>query len=154
MPIFAVPLVRFAVSFAEEKGDFVGKAALARQYDAFLRIQAGNFEDISALSRHIVPIAMTSVSTLRERIEVRYRGKPAGYVISAAMVPYFCPLAQEAAGAEHLDIARWSVGLACLASDLSVGAEIEVDVCGQRERASVVARHMERDSSLCEQKGL
>lgn len=142
MPIFAVPLARFAVSFAEEKGDFVGKAALARQYDAFLRIQAGNFNDISALPWRIIPIALTSAGALQEGMDIRYRGKTVGYVTSAATVPYFRPLVQEAANAEHPDIARRSIGLAYLASELSDGAEIEVDVCGQWERVSVVARHM------------
>ena len=35
IPIFAVPLAKFAVSFAEEKGDFVGKAALRKQFELF-----------------------------------------------------------------------------------------------------------------------
>ena len=32
MPIFAVPLAKFAVSFAPQKGDFIGRKALERQF--------------------------------------------------------------------------------------------------------------------------
>ena len=37
IPIFAVPLARFAVSFSAQKGDFIGRAALERQHRAFIR---------------------------------------------------------------------------------------------------------------------
>ncbi len=35
IPIFAIPLAKLAVSFSPLKGDFIGRAALARQHDAF-----------------------------------------------------------------------------------------------------------------------
>ena len=36
IPIFAVPLAKFAVSFSAQKGDFIGRAALERQHRAFV----------------------------------------------------------------------------------------------------------------------
>ena len=51
IPIFAVPLAKFAVSFSEDKGDFIGRAALEKQFAAFTRIQNRQFDDIEALPK-------------------------------------------------------------------------------------------------------
>ena len=40
IPIFAVPLAKLAVSLSPLKGDFIGRAALARQHDAYARVVA------------------------------------------------------------------------------------------------------------------
>ena len=53
IPIFACPLARFAVSLAEAKGAFVGRAALARQQAALQRFQAGDFSRLADLPRRI-----------------------------------------------------------------------------------------------------
>ena len=49
MPIFAVPLAKFAVSFAPQKGEFIGRKALERQFDAFRRIMNRDFSDCPAV---------------------------------------------------------------------------------------------------------
>ena len=54
MPIFAVPLAKFAVSFAPQKGDFIGRKALEQQFDAFRRIMNRDFSDCTALPRRIL----------------------------------------------------------------------------------------------------
>ena len=41
-----MPLAKFAVSFAPQKGDFIGREPLARQYEAFKRIQNRDFSDL------------------------------------------------------------------------------------------------------------
>jgi len=38
IPIFSCPLAKFAVSFAEVKGDYIGREALAKQYIGFKKI--------------------------------------------------------------------------------------------------------------------
>ena len=43
IPIFAIPLAKLAVSFSPLKGDFIGRAALARQHDAFARIVSRDY---------------------------------------------------------------------------------------------------------------
>ena len=35
IPVFAVPLAKFAVSFSEQKGDYIGRAALEKQHSCF-----------------------------------------------------------------------------------------------------------------------
>ena len=38
IPIFTIPLAKFAVSFSPLKGEFLGRAELSRQYEAFKKI--------------------------------------------------------------------------------------------------------------------
>lgn len=49
IPVFAVSLAKFAVSFLPEKGDFVGRKALEEQFAAYQRIVAKDFCDIAVL---------------------------------------------------------------------------------------------------------
>lgn len=53
MPIFAVPLAKFAVSFAPQKGDFIGRKPLEQQFAAFKRIMNRDFSDLSVLPHRI-----------------------------------------------------------------------------------------------------
>ena len=55
IPVFAVSLAKFAVSFLPEKGDFVGRKALEEQFAAYQRIVAKDFCDIAVLPKRIVP---------------------------------------------------------------------------------------------------
>ena len=95
LPIFAVPLARFAVSFAPEKGDFIGRAALLRQRES--------------LTRRIVLVAGAD-SVLTEGADLLWQRRPVGYVTSAAAV--LC-----AQGRRH-------IGLACVSADVPAGAEL------------------------------
>ena len=89
MPIFAVPLAKFAVSFAPQKGEFIGRKALERQFDAFRRIMNRDFSDCAALPRRILPIALLDRGVMRAGMAV-YRGeKQVGWVTSGTMVPYY-----------------------------------------------------------------
>lgn len=51
IPIFSCPLAKFAVSFAEVKGDYIGRAALAQQYIGFKKIME-RAEDAYYLDHH------------------------------------------------------------------------------------------------------
>ena len=62
MPIFAVSLARFAVSFSEKKGDYVGRKPLEAQAAANKRILNRDFapDALAALPRRIRSIAASS----------------------------------------------------------------------------------------------
>ena len=49
------PLAKFAVSFSPQKGDFIGREALAKQFAAFSRIMNRDFSDLTDLPRRILP---------------------------------------------------------------------------------------------------
>ena len=123
--IFSVPLSRFAVSFAEEKGEFIGKELLADQK--------------ANLTTKIVPIALTDRGVIRAGMDVYKNGEKAGWVTSGTMVPYWN---FDAEGNKLETTGKRSIGFACIAGSPAVGDEIAVDVRGKKLKAKVVAKHM------------
>lgn len=142
MPIFAVPLAKFAVSFAPQKGEFIGRKALERQFDAFRRIMNRDFSDCAALPRRILPIALLDRGVMRAGMAV-YRGeKQVGWVTSGTMVPYYVA---EGEGLETViteETAKRAIGLCYVDSDVLTDDVVEVDIRGRRLKAVIPARHM------------
>lgn len=136
IPIFATPAARFAVSFADEKGDFLGRAALSRQAAAAQRIKDGNTADIADLPRRVVCIALADRGVMRAGMELFHNGTPAGWVTSGTVVPYYT-----APGGG--DTARRAIGMAYADSTLRAGDTLEVDVRGRRLKAVIVGRHLD-----------
>lgn len=128
MPIFAVSLSRFAVSFAEEKGDFIAKDILADQ-------------KASGTAKKIVPIALTDRGVMRAGMDVYANGEHVGWVTSGTMVPYY-----NFDGDTILDTTgKRSIGFAYIDSSIALDDVVEVDVRGKHLKAKVVARHMRQD---------
>jgi len=123
--IFSVPLSRFAVSFADEKGDFIGKDLLADQK--------------ANLTTKIVPIALTDRGVIRAGMDVYKNGEKAGWVTSGTMVPYWN---FDENGNKLETTGKRSIGFACIEGAPAVGDEIAVDVRGKKLKAKVVAKHM------------
>lgn len=146
MPIFAVPLAKFAVSFSPQKGDYIGRAALEAQNKAFCRIQNRDFSDMADLPKSIRPIALIDRGVMRAGMPV-YRGdEQIGWVTSGTMVPYY---RSEGEGLETVitdDTAKRAIGLCYIASDVLEDDIVEVDIRGKRIRAVVPACHMRTDA--------
>ena len=128
MPIFAVSLARFAVSFAEEKGDFIAKDILADQ-------------KANGTAKKIVPIALTDRGVIRAGMDVYFGGEHAGWVTSGTMVPYY-----NFDGDTILDTTgKRAIAFAYVDSKIALDDVVEVDVRGKRLKAKVVAKHMRQD---------
>ena len=126
--IFSVPLSRFAVSFAEEKGQFIGKEAL---------------EDQKAnLTTKIVPIALVDRGVIRAGMEIYKNGEKAGWVTSGTMVPYWNYEGEGEATRLLETNGKRSIGFACIEGNPQTGDEVFVDVRGKKLKAVVVAKHM------------
>ncbi len=139
MPIFAVPLAKFAVNFSEEKGDFIGKAALEKQLDAFMRLRDGDFSACSVLPKSIRAIALTDRGVIRAGMAV-YRGdEQIGWVTSGTMVPYFVFDGET----RTEETGKRAIGLCYIASDVRPGDSVTVDVRGKRLAAVITAKHLE-----------
>lgn len=123
--IFSVPLSRFAVSFAEEKGEYIGKDLLAEQK--------------ANLTTKIVSIALVDRGVIRAGMDVYVGGEKAGWVTSGTMVPYWN---FDENGNRLETTGKRSIGFACIAGNPAVGDEIAVDVRGKKLKAVVVAKHM------------
>ncbi len=128
IPIFAVPLSRFAVSFADEKGAFIGRGILEEQKEN--------------LTTKIVSIALEDRGVIRAGMGV-YRGDArVGWVTSGTMVPYY-NTEGEGADTKLLETTgKRSIGFACISGNPQVGDTVYVDVRGKRLKAAVVAKHM------------
>ena len=123
--IFSVPLSRFAVSFAEEKGAFIGKHPLADQK--------------ANLTTKIVSIALLDRGVIRAGMDVYKDGEKVGWVTSGTMVPYWN---FDENGNKLETTGKRSIGFACIAGNPAVGDEISVDVRGKKLKAVVVPKHM------------
>ena len=146
IPVFAVPLARFAVSFSERKGNYIGRAALEKQKAAYDRIQNRDFSAMDVLPKIIRPITLTDRGVMRAGMPV-YRGEEQiGWVTSGTMVPYY---KAEGEGLESVitdDSAKRAIGMCYIASDVLDGDILEVDVRGRRLKAVATEYHMRSDA--------
>ena len=142
IPIFAVPLAKFAVSFSAQKGDFIGRAALERQHQAFIRHMDRDFSDMSALPRRIAPIALLDLGVMRAGMEIYKGDKLVGWVTSGTMVPYFKTQGEGLSTVILEASGKRAIGLCYIDSDVLVDDTVEVDIRGKRLKAVIPARHM------------
>ena len=126
MPIFAVSLARFAVSFKEEKGDFIARDILLSQKE-------------NGTPKKVVPIALRDRGVIRAGMDAYRDGQHIGWVTSGTMVPYY---QFDEDGNITDKTGKRSIGFAYIDSAVSLGGEIQVDVRGKKLKAEVVAKHM------------
>jgi aminomethyltransferase len=138
IPIFALHLARFAVSFSADKGEFIGRPALLAQFDALQAIIKGRSGSIDALPRRIRTIALLDRGIARAEAAVFRDGRPAGYVTSGTMVPLWDFQGEGLEGRMGETSSRRAIGLALIDSRIADGSEIEIDVRGKRLRAMVM----------------
>ena len=130
MPVFAVSLARFAVSFKEEKGDFIAKNLLLAQRDA--------------TDKRVVPIALMDRGVMRAGMDIYSGDKHIGWVTSGTMVPYYV-----FDGDDITDkTAKRSIGFAYIDRAISETDPIAVDVRGKKLRARIVKQHMDQKQPL------
>lgn len=146
IPIFSCPLAKFAVSFAEVKGDYIGRAALAKQYLGFKKIMERNLSDLSELPRIVRPIAITGRGIARAGCKVFKAGKEVGVITSATMVPY---LKAEGYGLDSKitdEKAMRAIGLALIDGDVELNDQVEVEIRGKMVAAVIAPYHMKSDA--------
>ena len=142
IPIFAVPLSKFAVSFAAEKGDFIGRKALEKQHSYFVKYMDRDFSDMSGLPRKIAPIALLDRGVMRAGMEIYQGDKLVGWVTSGTMVPYFKTEGEGLSTVILEASGKRAVGLCYIDNDILEDDTVEVDVRGKRLKAVIPARHM------------
>lgn len=142
MPIYAVPLAKFAVSFDEAKGDFVGKAALAKQAEAVAAFKDKDFSKLELLPKKIQAITLTDRGVIRAGMPVYFEGAQVGWTTSGTVVPYYNITDDGEKTILGEETEKRSIGLCYIESQIPVGATVEVDVRGRRLAAAIVSRHM------------
>lgn len=147
IPIFAISLARFAVSFSEEKKGMIGRRALERQFEANRRILNRDFSDCAALPRKVRPIALTGRGVARAGYPVFKDGREIGYVTSGTMVPRYTVENRGSLLEKFTDQkALRSIGFALLDADVLNDDAVEVEIRGGRVSAVVPAYHLRGDA--------
>ena len=138
IPILALSLARFGVSFSPDKGEFIGRTALKAQYDALQTIIKQRPGSIDALPRRVRTVALIDKGIARAGAPVFFHGEPAGYITSGTMVPLWMFSSQGLEGQINDQSSRRAVALALISSRIPDGAEIEIEVRGKILRAGVM----------------
>ncbi len=146
IPIFACSLARFAVSVSPLKGDFIGREALTRQFDAYRRIVRRDYSLIRDLPRMVRPVALVDKGIARAGAAVYHAGKPVGVVTSGTMVPCWQHTGSGIASVPTAEKGMRAIGLALLDSDRVTGDEIEIDIRGRMTRARIVPYHLRNEA--------
>ncbi|MEE8399060.1 MAG: glycine cleavage system aminomethyltransferase GcvT [Desulfobacterales bacterium] len=144
IPVAAVSLARFAVSFSSLKGDYHGREALTRQFAALTRIGDGNYADTDVLPRMLRPIALTGRGIARAGAKVLRNDRPIGFVTSGTMVPYWV---SEGEGQSYIQTNQHRLRPICLAyldHDIVEDAAVTIEIRGRPIAAVVVPHHMQR----------
>ena len=144
--IFSVPLAKFAVSFAEAKGDYIGRKALLKQFEALQIIMNRDFSNLEDLQRMLKPIALTEKGIARNGFKVYKNEVNIGFVTSGTMVPYF---KTEGEGLDTIiteEKGMRAIGLALLTSDVLVNDQVEVEIRGKKVKAVIPAYHLRGDA--------
>jgi aminomethyltransferase len=146
IPIFSCPLAKFAVSFAEAKGDYIGRESLVKQYEGFKKIMERDFSGLSVLPKIIRPITLIGRGVSRAGCKVYKGGREVGYITSATMVPY---LKTEGTGLESRitgDKALRAIGLALVDGDVVPKDNVEVEIRGNKVKAVIPPYHLKSDA--------
>jgi aminomethyltransferase len=146
IPILSNPLARVAVSFSPLKGDYVGRAALARQHEALKRIMVRDYSLIADLPRMVKPFAMVGRGVGRAEAKVFKGGNHIGWVTSGTTVPMwvFDGEGLESAITEETKIR--AIGLAYLDSDVIEGDVLEIEIRRKMVEAVVVPYHLRSEA--------
>ena len=146
IPIFACNLARFAVSFSPLKGDFIGRKALSRQFEAFKKIVDQDYELTGDLPRLIQPVELEDKGIARTGAPVQHNGNQVGFVTSGTMVPYW---ESEGSGLETIQSEERqlrAIGLALVNSNLVEGDRVDIKIRGKLIRA-VIAPYLLRNEA-------
>lgn len=146
IPIFAIPMAKFAVSFSPLKGEYVGRTALAKQFAAFSRILKEDYSAIADLPRMIKPVAVTSRGIARAGAEVFKGDKQVGRVTSGTMVPYWVFDDKGLISRPSEEHQLRSICLACIDSDIIEDDVVGIDIRGKRVDALVVPYHLRSEA--------
>jgi aminomethyltransferase len=146
IPILAVPIARFGMSFAEHKGDFVGRDPLERQTRAAARIRERDVSDVADLPRMIRPVALTDRGIARAGATVFSEGAEIGVVTSGTATPYWVFDGDGETARPTDDHRTRAIALAYIDSHVLDGDAVTIDIRGRQTEAEVVPHHLRSDA--------
>jgi len=145
IPILGLPIARFAVSFGEIKGDYIGRAALAKQFQEIKLRKEGLLDtpaELLLVPRVIMPVAIPSGNIARAGYPVHVGEKMVGTVTSGTMVPYWKMVGNGAQAKPGTESGRRAICLAYVNADLKEGQRIKITIRDKVTDGIIVQRHM------------
>jgi aminomethyltransferase len=146
IPCFAAPIGKLAVSFSPLKGDFIGRAALEKQFAAYSRIIARDYSTLADLPRMFKCVAVTGRGIARAGARVFKGDKHVGYISSGTMAPSWVfddnGLLSRQTGEHKLR----AICLAYIDSDIIEDDRLIIDIRGKIVEAVVVEYHLRSDA--------
>lgn len=146
IPVLAFPLTRFALSLSPLKGDFVGRAALQKQFAALEKILSQDFSAIADLPRVIRPIAVTGRGIARAGADVFKGDRHVGTVTSGTMVPYWVFEEEDSLAKPTEEHKMRPLCLALIDSDVLKDEKVQIEIRGKAVDGVVVGRHLRCDT--------
>ena len=146
IPAFAPGVGRFAISFSALKGDFVGREALMRQFEAFRKILDRDLSALEDLPRRVLPLALTEKGVAREGCRVFRGSREVGRITSGTMVPFWKFSGEGIGSTITGETGRRAIALALVDSDLFEGDVVEVDIRGRKTAAVLVPYHLRSEA--------
>ncbi len=146
IPIFAVPLARYAVSFSALKGQFIGRDVLQRQREALSKILAREYSGQDVLPRMIKSLVLTGRGVARNGARVLQGSRHVGYVTSGTMVPYWVFDQKGLIAKQTDDHQLRAICLAYIDSTLRDGESVCVEIRGNLVDAVIVPFHLRSDA--------
>ncbi len=146
IPILSCLVARVAVSFSPLKGEYVGRKALSKQFNALKQIMNQNFEAVEDLPRLIRPVAVAGKGIARAGSPVYSGSTHVGFVTSGTMVPYWKFEGEGIHSKITDDKGMRPIALAMLDSKFFDGDSVEIDIRGKRIQGTIVPYHMRSEA--------
>jgi len=149
MPIFAVHSAKIGVSFSPVKGDFIGKEALAKQFQEIKLWKEGRKETSpgqSSVPRMVFPVAILRDGVARQHFPVYIEDLPVGFVTSGTMVPFWRFEGQGLSSTMGQQVGRRAIALAYLDAHLKEGQAVKISSRGKFLAGLVVKAHLSAEA--------
>jgi aminomethyltransferase len=141
IPAFASPLAPLAVSFSPRKGEYVGREALARQFEQAQLLLQGRGEATEVLPRQFRTLGLRGPGVARRGDEVFIGERSVGVITSGTVAPYWRLTGEGARMRITEESARRSISLAYVDPTLPPEQDVEVLIRGKRVQGKIVRWH-------------
>jgi len=135
IPVFASHLAKFAVSFSELKGDFIGRKSLLKQFDTFKKIEKKDYSGLKNLPQKQVPFELLDKGVARQGDSIYINGNIIGHVTSGTAVPYWETEGQGISSIFKSSYLLRSICIGLVSSKIWERDIVEIEVRGSRIKA-------------------
>lgn len=145
VPLFALPVARLAVSFSGNKGEYIGRKALMKQFQEIklrLEDQLDKPKEKLLVPRVIMPMSLANSGIARAGYQVYVGENLVGGVTSGTMVPYWKMEDIGAKSKPSAESGRRAICLAYLDADLKEGQRTKVIIRDKVAEGVIVDRHI------------